>query len=59
MLLASGWAAVHVAMFDDGDGIWYPDMQQTGIGRYRTREEAENEARDWSRSDKIPLARIG
>lgn len=63
-LLGSGWAAIHtvtVYVHDDGpdSGVAYsyPDIQQTGIDRYRTRAEAVIEARQWSESDEIPLAK--
>ena len=55
MLLGSGWAAVHmVEIQDDRLGI-YSDVQQSGIGRYATRDEAILEARHWSETDAIPL----
>jgi len=59
--LGSGWAAVHTVNVEthgpNGARLGhYRDVQQTGIGRYRTREEAVTEARIWSASDDIPLA---
>jgi hypothetical protein len=54
--LGSGWAAVHLVDVTDNHGT-YTDIQNTGIGRYRTREEAVKEAKSWSRSDEIPLAK--
>lgn len=58
-LLGSGWAAVHtVLVFETGsDKPPYWDIQNTGVGRYKTREEALTEARMWSQSDEIPLAK--
>lgn len=53
--LGSGWAALHTVLVTDDHGS-YRDCQQTGIGRYATREEAVVEAVGWSRSDEIPLA---
>jgi len=52
--LGSGYAAVHMVLVKDGIGEYW-DVQQTGIGRYATRQEAEREAIDWSKSDEIPL----
>jgi hypothetical protein len=54
-LLGSGYAAIHMVVVEDGKGGSYPDVQQTGIGRYATREEAEWEAWGWHLSDKIPI----
>ncbi|UPT53361.1 hypothetical protein [Synechococcus phage Ssp-JY38] len=53
-LLGSGYAAVHLVDVTDESGT-YTDVQQTGIGRYATREEAVVEARMWSKSDDIPF----
>lgn len=53
-LLGSGYAAVHMVLVSDGEGEYW-DYQQTGIGRYKTRDEAEIEARNWSISDEIEL----
>lgn len=58
MLLGSGYAAVHVVtvsvLNEAGEVVSeYPDIQQTGIGRYAHREQAAIEARMWSRSDKL------
>lgn len=53
-LLGSGYAAVHYVDVTDDNGT-YTDVQQTGIGRYRTREEALEEAREWAEGDGIPL----
>ena len=51
-LLGSGYAAIHMRWCADMEGY---DIQQTGLGRYRTREEAIREAQDWSCSDEIEL----
>ncbi len=53
-LLGSGYAAVHLVDVTDEHGT-YTDVQQTGIGRYVSREEAVVEARMWSKSDDIPF----
>lgn len=53
-LLGSGYAAVHMVKVKDDHGEYW-DVQQTGIGRYKTRAEAEREARSWSKSDCIQL----
>lgn len=52
-LLGSGYAAVHMVLVRDPKLGDYWDVQQTGIGRYATREEAEREAKAWSKSDEI------
>jgi hypothetical protein len=52
MLLGSGFSAVMLADYEDMD--WNTDIVQTGIGRYKTREMAEIEAKDWARSEQIP-----
>ena len=51
-LLGSGYAALHMTW--DSEAQFY-DVQQTGIGRYETRDKAETEARSWSISDQIEL----
>jgi hypothetical protein len=50
----SGWFAVLLVDVTDERGT-YTDIQQTGVGRYRTRQEAVKEATSWSLSDEIPL----
>lgn len=52
-LLGSGWAAIELADYEDMD--WGTDVTRTGIGRYKTREEAIKEAECWSGSDQLPL----
>lgn len=54
-LLGSGYAAVHMVRVEEEGRGSYWDVQQTGIGRYATLEEAKAEARDWAVSDGIPL----
>lgn len=54
-LLGSGYAAVHRVLVRDPKLGDYWDIQQTGIGRYRDRLEAVNEAKDWAMSDEIRL----
>lgn len=57
-LSITGWTAVHrVFVHEDSDrpGEGYWDNQQTGIGKYVTREEALVEARNWAKSDEIRL----
>lgn len=49
MLLGSGYAAVMINYYDDS----YEDIQQTGIGRYKTSEEAEKEAKEWAEAEDI------
>lgn len=50
--LGSGWAAVLLVDVTTEDGT-YTDVQQTGLGRYATREEAEVEARQWAEVEDI------
>lgn len=51
----SGWFAVMIADYEDID--WGADIVTTGIGRYRTRDEAENEGRNWAESEEIPFVK--
>ena len=51
-LLGSGWAAIHIADYEDMD--WNTDIVQTGMGRYVTREEAEAEAKFWASAEELP-----
>lgn len=44
-----------VLMTWDEDGFWGP--WQTGIGSYRTADEAFREAQDWARADGIEARR--
>ena len=53
--LGSGWAAIHTVQVNRDGHEPYRDIQQTGVGRYRDREEAITEARMWSQSDEIEL----
>jgi hypothetical protein len=52
MLLGSGYAAVHMRWYADIENY---DVQQTGLGRYVMRKQAEVEARMWAKSDEIAL----
>lgn len=56
MLLGSGFAAVQLADYEDMG--WSPDVVQTGIGRYSTREQAEREARSWAKAEQLPLVGV-
>ncbi len=51
-LIGSGFAALHMRYYDDIQDF---DVEQTGIGRYRTYKEAVIEARIWSESNEIEL----
>lgn len=53
-LLGSGYAAILWVDVTDERGT-YTDVQQTGIGRYKTREKAVVEAKQWAESDEYPL----
>lgn len=56
-LSITGWTVVHRAKANwDGDGEYWDNMN-TGIGKYKTRAEAIVEAKSWSESDGIPLAK--
>lgn len=52
-LLGSGHAAVNMVLIKDDDDEAYWDVQQTGIGRYKTRKEAEVEAQMWAKTEGI------
>jgi hypothetical protein len=52
-LLGSGWAAVHMVLVKDDELGEYWDVQQTGIGRYATRDEAVKEAVNWCFTNEI------
>lgn len=53
-LLGSGYAAVEYVDVTDDHGT-YVDVQQTGIGRYKTYNEALIEARMWAEAEELPL----
>lgn len=53
-LLGSGYAAVLMVDVTDKHGT-YTDVQQTGIGRYKTHAEAVKEAKDWAAAEDYPL----
>lgn len=46
-----GWFAVLVIWTAEG----FYDVEQTGLGRYETREEAVAEARWWAHDEKLPV----
>lgn len=48
----SGYFAVMIADYEDID--WNADIVTTGIGRYKTRKEAEQEAKSWAEDEEIP-----
>jgi hypothetical protein len=48
----SGYFAVMIADYEDMD--WNADVVQTGIGRYKTRDKAEQEAKSWAEEEEIP-----
>lgn len=52
-LSITGWTAVHRVLVDEGDRNPYWDNQQTGLGKYATREEAFVEARCWGEVEEI------
>lgn len=53
-LLGSGWAAIHfVEVLEQGKKMPYWDVQQTGIGRYKTKQEAISEAKLWAEAEKL------
>ena len=54
-MLRTGYAAVEMIWCEDvtsGSGYW--DINNTGIGRYRTRKEAEDEAKHWAQDEELP-----
>jgi hypothetical protein len=53
-LLGSGFAALMLADYEDMN--WNTDVVQTGIGRYKTREEAALEAKSWAEEEDVPFA---
>ena len=46
----SGYFAVLMSWYDDMNGY---DVSQTGVGRYRTLREAQNEANSWGMNEGI------
>ena len=48
----SGWFAMEVHYWEDGKGGFY-EPYQTGIGKYRTREEAVEEGKAWAEAEGI------
>lgn len=55
--ITSGLRGYFAVLVDDSDG--FPEALQTGIGSYKTREEAESEARVWAMSEEIPFGYPG
>lgn len=53
-LLGSGYAAVELVDVHIDGKFAYIDVWNTGFGRYKTFNEAEIEAKQWSESDEIP-----
>ena len=53
-LLGSGFAAIMLVEVTDEKLGTYTDIQQTGIGRYKTKQEAESEAKHWANDEGIP-----
>lgn len=52
--MGSGFGAAHVGIFiEDELGGEYPDIIQTGIGRFKTSEEAKPEAEWWAKAEEI------
>ena len=49
----SGYFAVMLADYEDMD--WSTHVVTTGIGRYRTRDEAELEGISWAEAEEIPF----
>ena len=49
----SGFMAVRLADYEDMD--WATDIVQTGEGRYLTREQALEEAKEWAEAEELPL----
>lgn len=46
--VTSGMSGYFAVLYDEDGPI------QSGVGRYKTSAEAEDEARDWARSDEYP-----
>ena len=47
-----GWQSKMVAFFPE-DNMW--DVVQTGLGPYRTREEAIEDAKCWAEYENVPF----
>ena len=48
------YAVMYVDVMDEQLGT-YTDIQQTGIGRYKNKEDAVMEARGWAKSECLPF----
>jgi hypothetical protein len=53
----SGFFAVMRAEYEDAPGVWNWDNVQTGIGRYKTGDEAAKEGKEWAESEGIEFKR--
>ena len=53
----SGYFAAMVADYEDID--WNMDVVTTGIGRYKTRAEAEREGKSWAEAEELPFVGFG
>lgn len=54
----SGYFAAMIADYEDIN--WNMDVVNTGIGRYKTRKEAEREGKSWAEEEGIPFVdRVG
>ncbi len=51
----AGYFAAHMGMFEDDELGKYPDVIQTGFGRFKSSEEAVAEAQYWAEADELPL----
>lgn len=51
----SGYFAVEMWMNNEDATCIFPEPYETGIGRYATKAEAENEARSWAAMEELPL----
>lgn len=56
-LLGSGWAAVQLWWAPEHGGFWEP--YQTGVGRYATKEEAIQEAKEWALAEEMEFIEDG
>ena len=52
----SGYFAVMLADYEDME--WNTDVVNTGVGRYRTRDQALTEAQSWAKDEGIPCVAI-
>lgn len=52
-LIGSGYAALHIAEYEDMD--WMQDIVETGIGRYDNSVDAKIEAMGWAEAECLQL----